>query len=60
MPADKNSPPSAKSEKRFPYKVFVSSTYLDPEERRRLIKEAITRAGIVWHGIALIGHLFVA
>ena len=61
MLADKNNLPSAKSENRFPYKVFVSGTYLDNEEKRRLVKEAtITRAGIVWHGIVLIGHLFMA
>lgn len=35
------------------YKVFVSSTYLDNIERRRTIQEAITMAGMVWHGMEM-------
>jgi len=31
------------------YKVFVSSTYLDNKERRKLVQDAITTAGMVWH-----------
>ena len=42
--------PSA-SGKRRPYKVFVSSTFLDNQERRKLVQDAITMAGMVWHGI---------
>ncbi len=36
-----------------PYKVFVSSTYLDNERRRKIVQEAITTAGMVWHGMEL-------
>jgi len=32
------------------YKVFVSSTYLDNRERRKVVQDAITMAGMVWHG----------
>ena len=60
MPADKNSPQSAKSENRFPYKVFISRPYLDNEERRGVAKEAIIKAGMVWHGIVLLGYLFMS
>ncbi|OOP57107.1 MAG: hypothetical protein AYP45_05305 [Candidatus Brocadia carolinensis] len=35
------------------YKVFVSSTYLDNQERRRIVQDVITRAGMVWHGMEL-------
>lgn len=35
------------------YKVFVSSTYRDNEERRRIVQEAITMAGMVWHGMEI-------
>lgn len=35
------------------YKVFVSSTYRDNEERRKLVQDVITRAGMVWHGMEL-------
>ena len=38
---------------RQPYKVFVSSTYRDNKERRRLVQEAITMAGMVWHGMEI-------
>ncbi len=38
---------------RKPYKVFVSSTYLDNEKRRKLVAEAIQRAGMQWHGMEL-------
>lgn len=33
------------------YKVFVSSTYIDNQERRRIVQDVITRAGMVWHGM---------
>jgi formylglycine-generating enzyme required for sulfatase activity len=42
-------PPTANQ----PYNVFVSSTYRDNKERRRLVREAITRAGMVWHGMEI-------
>jgi Domain of unknown function (DUF4062)/NACHT domain len=35
------------------YKVFVSSTYLDNVERRKLVQDAITMAGMVWHGMEI-------
>jgi hypothetical protein len=40
-------------EGRRPYKVFVSSTYLDNQERRKLVQDAITMAGMVWHGMEI-------
>ncbi len=36
-----------------PYKVFVSSTYLNNKARRRLVQEAITMAGMVWQGMEI-------
>jgi hypothetical protein len=44
-------PPAAES--RHPYKVFVSSTFLDNQERRKLVQDAITVAGMVWHGMEI-------
>ena len=38
---------------RRPYKVFVSSTYLDNRERRQIVQDAITTAGMVWHGMEI-------
>ncbi|MCP4623815.1 MAG: SUMF1/EgtB/PvdO family nonheme iron enzyme [bacterium] len=38
---------------RRPYKVFVSSTYLNNKARRRLVQEAITMAGMVWQGMEI-------
>lgn len=35
------------------YKVFVSSTYLDNKERRKLVQDAITMAGMIWHGMEI-------
>jgi hypothetical protein len=35
------------------YKVFVSSTFLDNQERRQLVADAITQAGMVWHGMEI-------
>ncbi len=34
-------------------KVFVSSTYLDNRDRRKLVEDAITMAGMLWHGMEL-------
>jgi hypothetical protein len=48
----KQTPPPA-SEKRHPYKVFVSSTFRDNEERRKLVQDAITMADMVWHGMEI-------
>lgn len=42
-----------KASGRKPYKVFVSSTYLDNRERRKLVQDAITMAGMVWHGMEI-------
>ncbi len=36
------------------YKVFVSSTYLDNEKRRRIVADAIQRADMLWHGMELL------
>jgi hypothetical protein len=44
-----NPPPAAES--RSPYKVFVSSTFLDNQERGKLVEDAITMAGMEWHGM---------
>jgi len=44
-----SSSPSPKST----YKVFVSSTYLDNQDRRQIVQDVITRAGMVWHGMEL-------
>ena len=35
------------------YKVFVSSTYRDNEERRKILQDVIMRAGMIWHGMEL-------
>jgi formylglycine-generating enzyme required for sulfatase activity len=35
------------------YKVFISSTYLDNVERRKIVQDAITDANMVWHGMEL-------
>ncbi|HCM67677.1 MAG TPA: hypothetical protein DIS62_01570, partial [Candidatus Kerfeldbacteria bacterium] len=35
------------------YKVFVSSTYIDNQERREIVQNVITRADMVWHGMEL-------
>jgi hypothetical protein len=40
-----------RKESRRLYKVFVSSTFLDNQERRKLVQDAITMAGMVWHGM---------
>ena len=50
MPA-KKSPTQAKP--RPTYKVFVSSTYVDNQERRKLVRDAITLAGMLWQGMEL-------
>ena len=47
----RRSPPVADS--RRLYKVFVSSTFLDNQERRKLVQDAITMAGMVWHGMEI-------
>ena len=35
------------------HRVFVSSTYLDNVERRKVVQDAITMAGMVWHGMEI-------
>ena len=35
------------------YKVFVSSTFVDNEKRRKLVAEAISMAEMIWHGMEL-------
>ncbi len=48
----KRQPPPV-PEGRRSYKVFVSSSYLDNQERRKLVQDAITMAGMVWHGMEI-------
>jgi len=50
MPASEK---STASDARHPYKVFISSTYLDNEERRKIVRDAITMAEMVWHGMEI-------
>ena len=50
MPASEK---STASDARHPYKVFISSTYLDNEERRKIVRDAVTIAGMVWHGMEI-------
>jgi formylglycine-generating enzyme required for sulfatase activity len=50
MPAAKQSP---SPEARHPYKVFISSTFIDNEERCKIVQDAITMAGMVWHGMEI-------
>ncbi|MGA1876032.1 MAG: DUF4062 domain-containing protein, partial [bacterium] len=42
-----------KQAKRPTYKVFVSSTFLDNQNRRKVVREAVTMAGMLWHGMEL-------
>jgi hypothetical protein len=35
------------------YKVFVSSTYLDNRDRRKVVEDTITMAGMLWHGMEI-------
>ncbi len=35
------------------YKVFISSTFLDNADRRKLVQDAITTADMVWHGMEI-------
>ncbi|MCP4118424.1 MAG: SUMF1/EgtB/PvdO family nonheme iron enzyme [Desulfobacteraceae bacterium] len=35
------------------YKVFISSTFIDNEERRKLVRDAITTEDMVWHGMEI-------
>lgn len=50
-PRNSSSAKLSTSQKR--YKVFVSSTFLDNEERRRTVADVISTAGMVWHGMEL-------
>ena len=53
MPTGHKNPNSDNSKNHPIYKVFVSSTYRDNEERRKAVQEAITMAGMVWHGMEI-------
>jgi hypothetical protein len=46
----KQTPPPVADSRRL-YKVFVSGTFLDNKERRKLVQDAITMADMVWHGM---------
>lgn len=35
------------------YKVFVSSTFCDNAQRRKVVQDAVTMAGMVWHGMEI-------
>ena len=49
--ADKRT--SSKGKPEHLYRVFVSSTYRDNEERLKVVADAITTAGMVWDGMKL-------
>lgn len=51
MPTRKRSP-DVKAKPDVP-KVFVSSTYLDNQDRRKIVEDAITMAGMLWHGMEI-------
>jgi formylglycine-generating enzyme required for sulfatase activity len=53
MNPSRKPPPAATPATRKPFKVFVSSTFLDNQERRKLVQDAITMAGMVWHGMEI-------
>jgi transposase-like protein len=53
MKPSRRPPPADNPATRKPFKVFVSSTFLDNQERRRLVQDAITTAGMVWHGMEI-------
>jgi hypothetical protein len=53
MERSRKPPPEDSSATRQPFKVFVSSTYLVNQERRKLVEDAITMAGMVWHGMEI-------
>jgi len=44
----KRTPPPVADSRRL-YKVFVSGTFLDNKKRRKLVQDAISMAGMVWH-----------
>ncbi|MCP4686558.1 MAG: DUF4062 domain-containing protein, partial [Desulfobacterales bacterium] len=46
-------PNDSSQDSRRLYKVFVSSTYLDNKERRKIVRDAISMAGMVWHGMEI-------
>jgi hypothetical protein len=54
MPTGHKNPNSDNSKNHPIYKVFVSSTYRDNEERRKAVQEAITMAEMVWHGMEIL------
>ncbi len=35
------------------YKVFISSTYLDNQDRRKNVQDAVMMAGMLWHGMEI-------
>jgi hypothetical protein len=43
--------PTPVADSRRPFKIFVSSTFRDNQERRKLVQDAIAMAGMVWHGM---------
>jgi hypothetical protein len=53
MKPSRRPPPPDSPATRKSFNVFVSSTFLDNQERRRLVQEAITMAGMVWHGMEI-------
>jgi hypothetical protein len=53
MPAGHKNPTLENSKSHTPYKVFVSSTYLDNKERRKAVQEAITMAEMACHGMEI-------
>ena len=53
MPSPRKSARKPASTPERSYTVFVSSTYRDNEERRKVVQDAITMAGMVWHGMEI-------
>jgi hypothetical protein len=51
MPTQKRS--TAANTRSTIYKVFVSSTFLDNQDRRKVVEEAITMAEMLWHGMEI-------
>jgi hypothetical protein len=43
----------AAADVRRSYNVFVSSTYRDNVEKRKVVQDAITIAGMVWYGMEI-------
>lgn len=54
MPTGNKNPNSDNSKNHPIYKVFVSSTYLENEERRKPVQDVIIMAEMVWYGMEIL------